>query len=235
MDLPKPVREKIYRLHLVAEQQPVNFEAYKEACGYTEGTNDLSGDADKPAKIKSPALLQVSRKMEREASPIFFGENTFALYRPESLGVWKKFTMPRHIKQIRKLALYCWRASSVGVPGDAAFKEFSKLPKLESLALCVDEEKEVRSLLKGYQRHPGHRIIKWHPSLGLGPQVNLQLLRCRGIAGLRSLRGLRQVRFVKDLDMGADDPDNVGSMPGGFLEAVIKQEVMQPRSSQDTQ
>lgn len=234
MDLPKPVRERIYRLHLVAYKQPVDFEAYKKACGYTEVANDRNSKVEKPAKIKCPSLLQVSRKVQREATPIYFGENTFALSEPESLSVWKKFTMPRHIKQIRKVTLGRWTASSSGVPGDAAWKAFSALSKLESLTLWVVEEEEVRKILTGFTHRAGHRVVKWHLSLGLGPQVNLQLLRCNGIAGLRSLRGLRQVNFVKYLNMDSNDPGNVGSMPGGFLETVIKREIMQPRSSKDT-
>ena len=43
MDLPKVVREKIYRLYLVADQQPVTFEAYKQTCGCTEAIGDYEG------------------------------------------------------------------------------------------------------------------------------------------------------------------------------------------------
>jgi hypothetical protein len=49
--------------------------------------------------------------------------------------------------------------------------------------------------------------------------------------GLRSLRGLREVKLVKDLNVSSDDLDNVGSMPEGFFETVVKQEIMQPRAS----
>ena len=214
-DLPKPVRERIHRLHLVAEKQPVGFEIHQQYCGYTEISHDLEGDTKKPAKRKCPNLLQVSRKIEREASPIYFGENAFAMYMPESLSAWKKFTMPRHIRQIRKVALYCWEASS-GAPGEAAYKAFNTLPKLEVLTFQVDEEAALRLLLTAHGWKPGHRVISWHSSLDFGPQVNLQFLQCGGISELRSLRGLRQVNFVKDLKLSIDDPGNVGAMPGGF-------------------
>jgi hypothetical protein len=104
-DLPKPVHERIYRLHLVAEEQPVSFEAYRETCGYPESDGC---ETARPAKLLCPSLLDVYRKMEREASPIYFGENTFQLFRRESLSLWKYFTAPWHVKQIRRLALSCW-------------------------------------------------------------------------------------------------------------------------------
>jgi hypothetical protein len=61
------------------------------------------------------------------------------------------------------------------------------------------------------------------------------LLRLDGIAGLRSLRGLREVNFLRDLSISSEDPGNVGSMSGGFLETVVKKEIMQPRSSKNAQ
>jgi len=231
-NLPKPVREKIYRLALIEEEQPVDFAAYKKTCGYTEeNADDMDCDTKKPAKLKCPDLLQVSRKVEREAAPIYFGENTFCLWSPEALGVWKRFTLLRHIKQIRKVALWSW-SELKGVPADSAFKAFATLPKLESLTLCIVEEEKLKAMLTTHEQRPAHRTLSWHPSIGLGPQVNMQLLRLPGVGGFRSLRGLRGVKFVKDLNVSSDDPDNLGSMPGGFLETVARKEIMQPRSSQ---
>jgi hypothetical protein len=229
-DLPKPVREKIYRLHLVEEQQPVDFAAYKKACRYTEASRDLYGSAAKPANVKSPTLLQVSRKIEREASAIYFGENTFALSRPESLRDWKTFTIPRHIKHIRKVALLGWTQAQ-GASANAAFKVFNTLPKLESLTLCFEEEETLKEKLMYDEFRSTNRAMNWHSSLGFGPQVSLQLLRLRGMHGLRSLRGLRKVKLVKDLNVSHDDLGNVGSMSGGFFETVIIKEIMQPRTS----
>ena len=232
-DLPKPVREKIYRLNLVAEEQPVDFEAYKKTCGYTEDADDMDWDTKKPARLKCPDLLRVSCKMEREASPIYFGENTFCMWSPDALSVWKRFAAPRHVKQIRKVAMRNWTVFDGG-EADAAFKTMNTLPKLESLTFCVKEEEQLRTVLTSRQYRPAHRILSWHESLGLGPQVNLQSLRLRGMNGLRSLRGLREVKFVKDLNVSSDDSSNVGSIPGGIFETVVKKEIMQPRSSKDT-
>jgi hypothetical protein len=225
-DLPKPVREKIYRLHLVPEEQPVSFEAYKETCGYTESDNK----GYKPAKVLCPILLLVNRKMDREASPIYFGENAFHLARPESLSDWKRFTTTRHMKQMRKVVVSEWTKLR-GASADGAFKVFDTLPKLESLTFCFREEDQLREKLGHPDFRAKNRFITWHQTLGFGPQVNLQLLRLQGMDGLRSLRGLREVKLVKDLNVSSDDLDNVGSMPEGFFETVVKQEIMQPRAS----
>jgi hypothetical protein len=233
--LPRAVREKIYRLHLVADEQPVDFEAYKKSCGYTETCEDevIHGHISRyshprPAKLKMPELLQVSRRVEREASPIYFGENTFGLSSPESLYVWKRYTWRRHINQIRKVVLLYWTRFKVGA-ADEAFKEFGKLPKLESLTFIINETNKAESMLHS-SRYPDdcksvHRAIRWDESLGFGPQINLLILRLNGMAGLRSLRGLRDVKF---LDRHSGD---VGSVPGGFLENTIKKEIMQPQRS----
>ena len=116
MDLPKPVREKIYRLHLVAEKQPVDFEAYIETCGYTEfhdrdDTDDhrlLFPRLYKGEKRKVPPLLHASRKIEKEASLIYFGENTFALSGPEDIRIWRRFAWPRHLRLVSKVLLRRW-------------------------------------------------------------------------------------------------------------------------------
>jgi hypothetical protein len=204
--LPKAVREKIYRLHLVADEQPVDFEAYKKSCGYTENCKDevIYGyitrySHPKPAKLKTPQLLQASRRVEREASHIYFGENTFSLSSPESLYIWKRYTWRRHINQIRKVLIDYWTRFKVGA-GDEAFKEFGKLPRLESLTFMINETDKVEQMLQPSQYPKDcksvHRAIKWDESLGFGPQINLQILRLNGMAGLRSLRGLRDVRFL---------------------------------------
>jgi hypothetical protein len=234
--LPKPVRENIYRLCLIADEQPVDFEAYQKTCGYTKICKDWVRRSDKsqdlptrPAKRKMPHLLQVSRKMEREASHIYFGENTFGLWTPESLTVWKHFTRPRHINRIRKVQLLHWTRLQ-GVGGDEAFEGLSTLPRLESLTFVVNEAQQLENLLAPwryeYQYESVHRAIRWDTSLGFGPQIGLQTLRVTGIVGLRSLRGLREVNF-----RGTNGLDHQGSVSGGFLETTIKSEITQSRRS----
>lgn len=233
MDLPKPVREKIYRLHLVAEKQPVDFEAYKKTCGYTESEGERPWGIRRPTELKCPSLLQVSRKVEREASPIYFGENTFCLRDATSLRIWKWFTLLRHIRQVRKIAFSAFNASHRSLSA-SDFTPFNKLPKLESLTICVNEEKEIKNVIRYFEWKPTNRRIKWHPSLGFGPQVGLQMLRFDGVPASMLLRGLNDVKYVKDLNISSDDLQNMGSIPGGFLETTVKKDIMQPRSSQES-
>jgi hypothetical protein len=228
-DLPNAVRKRIYRLHLVTNEQPVDFEAYKKSCGNDRvRSSHTSQDRQfKPANRKIPLLLQVSRKVEREASPIYFGENTFGLWWLESLFVWKHFTWPRHINRIRKVLLLHWTPRT-DAAGNAAFRKLSTLHRLESLTFIVDETQRLRNLLDPSRYDPKsvHRAIRWDDSLGFGPQISLQALRFNGIEGLRSLRGLREVEF-----RGRYGPDHGGPTPGGLLETTIKKEIMQPRGS----
>ncbi|GAB7333538.1 hypothetical protein MBLNU13_g05116t2 [Cladosporium sp. NU13] len=146
--------------------------------------------------------------MEREASPIYFGENTFQLSRPEGLSVWKRFTAPRHIKQMRKVALSGWTKLR-GASADTAFKGFSALPKLESLTFCLKEEEALKNKLMCPDFLTPNRPITWHPSLGFSPQANLQLLQLRGVDGLRSLRRLREVKLVKGLGVSCEKMNNI--------------------------
>jgi hypothetical protein len=69
MDLPEAVYQKIYRMHLIADKQPVIFEAYKQFCGCTATIGDYEGmhlkalrdkgvDTSKDGKSRAmPALL----------------------------------------------------------------------------------------------------------------------------------------------------------------------------------
>jgi hypothetical protein len=72
-DLPKPVREKLYRMHLV-QDGPVRFSEFKAICNCSDDDDDQPSGKT-PRMV--PSLLQVSRKIEREG--ILKGSNgTFA-------------------------------------------------------------------------------------------------------------------------------------------------------------
>ena len=232
MDLPKPVREKIYRLHLIADEQPVTFEAYKQACGSPATIGDYEGvhlhtlhdngvDTSRNGTSRTmPALLQVNDTIEREAAGIYYSENAFAFTGPGSLYTWKFFVLPRHLKLVRKVVLLTWTRHS-GARANDAFGKLGALPQLESLAVAVNER---RCLATPHTK-------KWHPPFGFGRQIALQAYQLEGITGLRSLRGLRDVKFVKG-DNAAPDEDSgdVGTIPGGFLETTVKHEMMLSRS-----
>lgn len=60
-DLPQPVREKVYRMHLV-QDDPVKFSDFKAICNCTD---DAEQSNKKPRRIR-PSLLRLSRKIELE-------------------------------------------------------------------------------------------------------------------------------------------------------------------------
>jgi hypothetical protein len=249
MDLPKAVREKIYRLHLVADEQPVDFTTHKVLCGYDGFDND-----DHPStklyngeSRKMPPLLHVSRQIEREASQIFFGENTFLLDGPTAISVWKRFMWPRHVKYIRRLLVS--KPDTWYHDREEVFHHISKLPGLEWLVVVLDEKKILSKVVTNNGLWPSacralpndifdapYRPRMSLDNLKLGPQVCLQLLRYSRIAGLRSIRGLKHVAFIKSLEaFSSNDPDGVGSFPGGLLETTVRHEMMLPRGTQESE
>lgn len=62
-DLPKNVREKMYRMHLV-QGDPIKFSKFKAICNRSD---EEEKSAKKPPRIM-PSLLHVSRKIEREGT-----------------------------------------------------------------------------------------------------------------------------------------------------------------------
>lgn len=213
MDLPKAVREKIYRLHLVGEGLRVTLRRYKRFCGCDD---DRSYRPKGGQRIK-PHLFHVSDKIEREASRIYFGENTFVLYGPEELRQWKLFAWPRHIHHIRKVALLRWCKLRSPIAANEAFAQLGKLPKLESLDILFHEEWRLRQLLLF------DPIIRCAGLSAMGPQINLQLLRLPGMQGFRSIRGLQELTYTNV--NGSSDEDIDGEMPGGLME-LIRREIL---------
>lgn len=63
-DLPKKVREEIYRLHLV-QQEPVDYALFKNLCGYPE--NDPDTEPFVKERIM-PLIFQASRRLEKEGT-----------------------------------------------------------------------------------------------------------------------------------------------------------------------
>ena len=107
---------------------------------------------------------------------------------------WFRRLFPRHIQQIQSIKLAEWDSCQKLQSGDgywaSDFKKLKSLDMLRSLIVEVDEDKmfqcELRRLLS---------YDKWHDSLALGPQVYLRMMHVKGMAALRSLRGMRNVTF----------------------------------------
>ena len=101
------------------------------------------------------------------------------------------------------------------VYGVGDFKRLKQLRMLQSLVVVVDEKKTLYLQLDRLRYWN-----KWHDGLELGPRVYLQMMHVPGMAGLRTLRGLRNVEFRHP----ASD-EQQGSIPGGFLETTVKREI----------
>jgi hypothetical protein len=233
-DLPKPVRKKIYRLHLV-QDAPIATQDFEIFCGRThDHMRHSAGRNSKERRPKTklmPNLLQADRKIEREASPIYFGENVFRLWTPLDISLWVDCLWLRHLNLIRSMILMRW----VKIRGsrilhcrkyDAYFKRMACLRSLRCLTVMVDEKLLLHALL-----NTPHKI-NWHISLGYGPQINMKLLDVNGMASFGSIRGIRRLEFLTERSSDAQEPKELGSIEGGFLETTMRSEVMLPRAEQ---
>jgi hypothetical protein len=215
-DLPEAVRKKIYRLHLIQNDR-ITLRKFGEFCRSTRGYEKAM-----------PSLFRVGDKVQREASDIYFGENTFEVARPQDIKYWLRRLFPHHLKLVRSIVLKEWavvRGGSVlrRSKCDADFKRLMTFKSLQCLTVMVDEKAVLHALIKE------HENIKWHISLGSGPQINLQLLYVNGMAGFRSIRGIRMLEFLQVGTSITKGTKQLGSIVGGLLETTIRQEVMLPR------
>lgn len=215
-DLPKPVRNKIYRLHLV-HHDPLDLDAFKALC------NTLENGAQR----RMPAVFAVCVKIDREASHIFFGENVFTVSDASRITEWRSHFWTRHANQIRVLILRNWDLRGAEQPDfDRGYRQIAALKNLTSLTVHIDEEAVLEKVL---DYRPG---ITWLPGVGFGPQIHLHLQGLPGMKGFRTIRGLQRVQFLPPTILGARPLTSSGSMPEGFLETVVKHEIMQSRHSE---
>jgi hypothetical protein len=235
-DLPEVVRKKIYRLHLL-QNKPITYDEYKKFCRCTRSDDELVVKAKRNFEIKlMPSLLQADLKVEREASQIYFGENTFVLFIPRDIGLWVKRLSSRHLNLIQSINLASWINVLTpwyiiphGLRYDADFARLGRLKSLERLTVTVDENDVLHALINKFQ------TIRWHSSLGYGPQINLKVMHANGMAGFRSIRGLRYLEFLRTdlISTGsARGLMQTGSIDGGYLETVLRHEVMQSRTNE---
>ena len=212
-DLPKPVREQIYRLHLVQED-PVDLKDFQAACG--RNWNSIWPESHR----KVPRLLDVCKKTEREAAGIYFGENIFFWKSPQDVYRWKYRLWPRHLLLIRAVTIGGWtNPEHYGGGYNECFRLLSSFRGLKVLTLKVDEQMALESKL---QNHP---TIKWHNSLGCSSQLQLQVLHFCGLQGLRSLTGFPRVDFPPLTEAGRKRHGDLGAITGGVLDTLVRREV----------
>jgi hypothetical protein len=219
-DLPRDVRDKIYRFNLVQEAA-VDLDGFRTACGL--------GPIYRYKERGKPFLFHFGTRAEREAACIFFGENTFFLASPSQVHSWKSMIWPRHFKLIRKVRVGGWDLPYFYGSGyNESFRVLGTLKSLKSLTLKINERESLEQLLKR------HTSIKWHKSLGLSPQLHLQVLNFSGIHGLLSLRDVHQIDFppttlsASGSVNGSDSPGDRGDIVGGFLDTNLRYSIARP-------
>jgi len=239
-NLPKTVREKIYRFHLI-QNDSITIEDFEKSCGFTQPVDGVRRLTVQPGSKRKryetklmPNLLQADRKIEREASQIYFSENSFTLPSPKESSTWVRRLWRRHLNLIQSLVVESW----CGVPSRCGFRPFPYNPRydadfgkigglksLRDLTLHVDEKYVLNAILHA------SLAIEWHSSLGYGPQVNIKLLNFSGMTSLRSIRGLRSLKVIQVDPSDTHIPKQLqGSINGGFLETTVRREAMLPRS-----
>jgi len=101
--------------------------------------------------------------------------------------------------------------------------KIGSLPKLESLVVTVNEWRFLQMLIE-----ESDSPLRWHESLSAGPQIHLHMLRAPGMAGLRSLRNLKYVKFALPQHPRLRRKHTKrGSIRGGLLETTVRPEMMQ--------
>jgi hypothetical protein len=224
-DLPRDVRDRIYRFNLVQEAA-IDVDGFKAACS---GLEDVSRACYRSSTRGKPHLFHFGTRAEREAASIFFGENTFFLEAPQKLYLWKSMIWPRHFKLIRKVRVSGWDFPHLyGTGYNELFRILGTLKSLNELTLEIDEQESLEKLLKK------HATIKWHESLGLSPQLHLQALNLIGVQGLLSLRNVRLINFLLSTPIVSgsatenDRHGDRGDIVGGFLDTTLRRQIATP-------
>lgn len=144
-DLPKPIRERIYRLHLL-QDQPVTQGDFLQLCGRRETRCSCSECLVK----MMPCLLQADHKIEREAAHIYFGENTLEVLEPLELDSLVNLVHKRHYNRIRKVLLKIPRLEprNSAADNEASLLKIGTMRGLESLTVELNEQKAFKAMLE---------------------------------------------------------------------------------------
>lgn len=152
---------------------------------------------------------------------------------------WFRRLCPRHAKQIRRIFVERWsphaKQRNLREWFHAGFfASVRQLPRLESLVIAVDERKILHRMLQECATP-----FKWHRSLSAGPQMYQHMMRATGMPALRTLRDLQHVTFLLPRRSGSGSiqsgemQETRGSIPGGFLETVVRRQIMQARRTEE--
>lgn len=205
-DLPRPLRERIYRLHLV-QDDPIDLTQLQAACGrlvwsFRNGT----------ARRGMPQVMQLAKTVELDTANIYFRETTFVLRKPNEAWSWNIGIWQRHLKLIRKVIIDWPEAREYGQGYNEGSRDVQSFKGLENLVLKVDEQTAPEKRLSR------HSAIKWHRSLGCSPQLQLQSLYFDGIQGLRTLTGIPCIEFPPLTNDGCKRHGDSGAIEGVVLD-----------------
>ncbi|GIZ45571.1 hypothetical protein CKM354_000873100 [Cercospora kikuchii] len=204
-DLPRKVRDKIYRMHLVHDK-PIGRREHDEMCNRGIGRYH-------PKRM--PTILRVSARADREAAPIYYGENHFvsSWLHPDFLV---HDTFARHYRLVRRLTCD-WDPSQSGT--NYAFDCIAKLKGLVELTIEVDEKDMVRQALIKRDTRQSY----WAVDGEYSAQEQLALYHLKGIDRLLSLKGIPNVNFGNRTIKGKKE---AGPIPGGVLLTQIRPKIM---------
>lgn len=221
-DLPRPVRDMIYRLHLV-EEEPITTEKHRN---FAEDTTE----PDMYQVGRRPRICAVSPKAESEAAPIYYGENYFVFGwnktgSHSSVFSFTGCTSPRHLRMIRKVTFqwplpYSYHSRAYGMAGES-FTEIARFKGLQELYIRVDEEAMVRKMLVS------RRSVQLSPPRPLTHQDGIAILRHPGMSGLLKISGVPKVEFIKRFSYSGAEQG--GPIPGGYLQTEILSKMVAPR------
>ncbi|RMZ16181.1 hypothetical protein D0860_01198 [Hortaea werneckii] len=205
--LPKAIRERIYELHLTQEE-PISLNRFKDLVGV--GRHCRIGR-------RMPALLEVSRKIDKEAAPFFYTKNDFEFSSLADITNFTVLSWPRHRHLIRRLTV---KWSYQACAASERFRSLASMRNLEELYIRVNERLMLSKLLETSNNH----------NLKSLPQKNLLMLQHPGVAGLLKLR-IPKVEFIKIVVRGKA---RAGSIPGGALETVVGPKMMGLQTAEKT-
>ncbi|KAK5682753.1 hypothetical protein LTS10_005883 [Elasticomyces elasticus] len=205
-DLPKPVRETIYALHLTHDE-PITGTTHNDLV-------DFDGMYRSRAKVYMPPLLTLSAEIEKEAAPYYYAQNRFCVDNHYSTLLY--YTKPEHLKMIRK-ATVTWGNTGATY----TFQGLKRLKGLKELQIRVDELAMLKKELGKGQGRKGKRAVPDNPS----PQQQLAILQVPGMAALLALPKMQHVKFVKRV-RERSTTEYGGPIAEGVLETQIAARLM---------
>ncbi|KAK5739214.1 hypothetical protein LTR17_005515 [Elasticomyces elasticus] len=205
-DLPKPVRQTIYALHLTLDK-PIKEATHEKMVKSPGGWSHRS-------KTYSPPLLAVSGEIEEEAAPYYYSENEFCIDTHYSSLLYH--TSPQHLKMVRKVTVIWGNTAAT-----YTFQSVKRLKGLKELQIRVDELAMLKKELGKGQGRKGKRAVPDSPS----PQQQLAILQVPGMAALLALPKMQHVKFIKKL-REHNGTEYGGPIAEGVLETQIASRLM---------